>query len=260
MKHILIFIGILFPTLAYSSLPIQVSLEELVENSDHLLIGHVIGVDMIDDKGEEITDPNARTGPGSKNLIRLIVKVDEVIVSNVKNVPDTLKIPLDPFMHYSLGQIKEAHSSEGEKFLLLLRKCPETALCSPQSGRACRGSAKGSDFQPPFAGVFGRSLSEKNKIIELMKSNKSKHADLGKLSPTMSLECLKLVGITESSETKIAIIEDDQGRVYRLKKNDPIGENYGMIVSINVTDITIVQLVQDENGEWKEKYVTFAME
>ncbi len=33
-----------------------------------------------------------------------------------------------------------------------------------------------------------------------------------------------------------------------------------MIVSINVTDITIIQLVQDENGDWKEKDVTFAME
>jgi len=158
MKYILILIGILFTALAYSSLPVQVSIEKLVENSDHLLIGRVVGVDMIDGKGEEITDPSARTSPGSKNLIRLIVKVDEVIVSNVKNVPDTLKVPLDPFMHYSLGQIKETHSSEGEKFLLLL---------------------KGSDFQPPFAGVFGRSLSEKDKIIELMKSNKSKHSDLG---------------------------------------------------------------------------------
>ena len=260
MKYILILIGILFTALAYSSLPVQVSLEKLVENSDHLLIGHVVGVDMIDGKGEEITDPSARTGPGSKNLIRLIVKVDEVIVSNVKNVPDTLKVPLDPFMHYSLGQIKETHSSEGEKFLLLLRKCPETTLCSPQPPRACRGSANGSDFQPPFPGVFRRSLSEKDKIIELMKYNKSKHSDLGELSPTMSLECLKLVGITESNETKIAIVEDDQGKVYRLKKNDYIGENDGLIVSINVTDITIVQLVQDENGGWNEKYVTFVME
>jgi len=76
----------------------------------------------------------------------------------------------------------------------------------------------------------------------------------------MSLECLKLVGITESSETKVAIVEDDQGEVYRLKNRDFIGENDGQIVSINVTDITIVQLVQDENGDWKEKYVTFAME
>ena len=93
MKYILILIGVLFTALAYSSLPVQVSLEKLVENSDHLLIGHVVGVDMIDGKGEEITDPSARTSPGSKNLIRLIVKVDEVIVSNVKNVPDTLKVP-----------------------------------------------------------------------------------------------------------------------------------------------------------------------
>ncbi len=260
MRILFVFLAFMISSMAHASQPIRVTLEELTSQTDHVLIGRIIGVDMIDGDGKQITDLDARTGPGSKNLIRLIVKVDEVIVSNVKNVPDTLKVPLDPFMHYSLGQIKEAHSSEGEKFLLLLRKCPETILCSPQPPRACRGSAKGSDFQPPFPGVFGRSLSEKDKIIELMKSNKSKHADLGELSPTMSLECLKLVGITESSETKIAIVEDDQGKVYRLKKDDYIGENDGLIVSINVTDITIIQLVQDENGYWQEKYVTFAME
>ena len=76
----------------------------------------------------------------------------------------------------------------------------------------------------------------------------------------MSLESLKLVGITESGETKIAIVEDDQGKIYRLKNRDYIGENQGMIVSINVTDITIEQIVQDENGYWKEENVTFAME
>ncbi|WP_049721428.1 hypothetical protein [Gilvimarinus polysaccharolyticus] len=151
MKHILILIGILFSALAYSSMPLEVSLEELVENSDHLLVGHVVGVDMIDSKGEEITNLSARTGPGGKNLIRLIIKVDEVVVSSVETVPDTLKVPLDPFMHYSLGQIKEAHSIEGEKTLLLL---------------------KGANFQPPFAGIFRRNLSERQKIIELIKSNK----------------------------------------------------------------------------------------
>jgi len=161
MKYIVILFTILFPFHAYSSMPLEVSLKELVENSDHLLAGHVVGVDMINEQGEEITDADARTGPGSKNTIRLLIKVDEVIISTSSSVPDLLKVPLDPFMHYSLGQIKEAHNSEGEKFLLLL---------------------KGSGFQPPFAGIFGRDLSEKEEIIRLIKSNKSKHSDLGELS------------------------------------------------------------------------------
>ena len=126
MRILFVFLAFMISSMAHASRPIRVTLEELTSQTDHVLIGRIIGVDMIDGDGKQITDLDARTYPGSKNLIRLIVKVDEVIVSNVKNVPDTLKVPLDPFMHHSLGQIKEAHSSEGEKFLLLLRKCPET--------------------------------------------------------------------------------------------------------------------------------------
>ena len=156
MKNLLVLVVLFFPALAYSSFPIQVSREEFVENTDHLLVGHVVAVDMIDGQGREITDPSAMTGPGSKNLIRLIVKVDEVLISNATIIPDIVKVPLDPFMHYSFGQIRDAHSSEAGKLLLLL---------------------KGDDFQPPYPGTFSLSLTEKDKVIELMKSNK-------KLQPT----------------------------------------------------------------------------
>ena len=61
-------------------------------------------------------------------------------------------------MHFSLGQIKEAHNGEMYKVLFLL---------------------KGSGFQPPFDGVFRRSISEKKKIIELMKSNKKQNSASG---------------------------------------------------------------------------------
>jgi len=151
MKTLLTILFTILPLCSYSSTPLEVSMEELVKNSDHLLVGHVIGVDMIDGRGNEITDLDAMTGPGIDNLIRLIVKVDEV-VSSSRSIPSVVKVPLDPLMHYRFGLVKEVHSTEGEKFLLLL---------------------KGADLQPPFPGVFRRDLSEKTEIIELLKSNKS---------------------------------------------------------------------------------------
>ena len=137
------------PLLAKASLPVVVSTDELVENTDHLFVGHIVGVDMVNDQGRQLTDPTERTGPGSKNVIRLIVDIDEVIISPAKKVPETIKVPLDSFMHYSLGQIKKVHEGKSEKFLLLL---------------------KGKDFQPPFPGVFGRGLEEGEVIVNLMKN------------------------------------------------------------------------------------------
>jgi hypothetical protein len=135
-----------------ASLPIQVSEEELIKNTDHLIIGRVVGVDMVDANGKEISDLKARTGPGLTNTIRLIVEVESVVLSNAKEVPHILKVPLDPFMHFNLGQIKEAHAGEQPPFLLLL---------------------KGSNFEPPFPGVFGKDIAEKEKFSKAIKSNKA---------------------------------------------------------------------------------------
>jgi len=156
MKILLFTLLILFPLLGNSSLPLEVSLEQLAKNTDHLLVGRVVGVDMIDPSGNEILDLSARTGPGIGNVIRLIIKVDEVIITNASSVPEVLKVPLDPFMHYTLGQIKEVHRAESIPFLLLL---------------------EGEEFVPPFAGTFSRGLSEKESIMKLIKSNNLSQQD-----------------------------------------------------------------------------------
>lgn len=151
MKYLSAFALLFLTGSAYASLPIQVSEEELIKNTDHLIIGRVVGVDMVNANGKEISDLKARTGPGLTNTIRLIVEVESVVVTSAKEVPHILKVPLDPFMHFSLGQIKEAHSGEQSSFLLLL---------------------KGSNFEPPFPGVFRKDIAEKEKFSKAIKSKK----------------------------------------------------------------------------------------
>jgi len=135
-----------------ASLPLQVSDEDLVKKTDHILIGRVVGVDMIDAYGKQITDPDAKTGPGIKNKIRLIIKVDEVLQTNVSEVPKELYVPMDSFMHYSLGAIKEYYPEISEQRLILL---------------------SGKKFQPPVAGHFQRLLTKKDYYLDLFKTNES---------------------------------------------------------------------------------------
>ncbi|MFZ6819235.1 hypothetical protein [Undibacterium sp. Ji22W] len=117
--------------------------------ADHIFIGSVINVEMIDSEGRQIDDLNVMTGPGSKNLIRLQVKVEKVLVSSGKNVPNTLYIPLDPFLHFSLGQIKEAESHHSNSRLFFL---------------------KGAEFLPIKTGVFARNLSDKKEAIRIYRA------------------------------------------------------------------------------------------
>ncbi len=127
-------------------MPLQATLEEMAQSADHVLIGSVVGVDMLDSDGRPLTGDNERTGPGLGNVIRLIIEVQTVLVSSAADVPKEIRVPLDPMMHYSLGQIRKAHNEPSESFLLLL---------------------KGPSFAPILPGVFGRPMTEQEEAIRL---------------------------------------------------------------------------------------------
>ena len=147
MRNVIGLAGILCSAVALASIPIRTTIHELAKGADHILVGHVVGVDMVDERGKEIKDEKGRPGPGLKNTIRLHIVVDEVLVtSSRKRVPKLLKVPLDPFMHYTLGQIKAAHAKPSKPFLVLL---------------------KGSSFLPVVPGALLRPLDEKETALRV---------------------------------------------------------------------------------------------
>ncbi len=141
-------LGLLALTIFATSVPPR-SLAQLAADSDHIIIGKVTLVDMVNAKGKPITDLKAKTGPGLRNTIRLNVTIQTngVLLTNSKQVPPTLTIPLDSAWHYSLGQIKEAE--EGKTRILLL---------------------KGPDFGFAYMNGCSRPLSERSQIEELIKA------------------------------------------------------------------------------------------
>lgn len=146
MRYVAALLVCLCSASAFSTLPLQATLEQLASDSDHILAGHVIGVDMIDANGKEIGDEEAMTGPGLQTKIRLIIKVDEVFFSRAKAVPGIIRVPLDPMMHFSLGQIKEAYREPSSSMLVILQ---------------------GGSFEPVVPGVFFRELSDTQKALEI---------------------------------------------------------------------------------------------
>lgn len=105
MKRLLVSLLAIVPLLATASLPLEATLSELVKGADHIVIGTVVDVDMVNERGSIVTNPERKTGPGLPERIRLHIRVDKVLATNAKQVPAVLKVELDPFMHYSLGQI-----------------------------------------------------------------------------------------------------------------------------------------------------------
>ncbi len=156
MRKYLVLILCLCSNFVSASFPLEVSDKALIEKTDHVLIARVIGVDMIDGDGKQIYDLQAKTGPKSENQIRLIFAVDQVLETNSKSVPEKLFVPLDSFMHFTFGQIKEHYPEVSEQRLLLL---------------------SGKDFHPPVAGHFQRNLQDKEHYLELFKTNKLSQRD-----------------------------------------------------------------------------------
>ena len=146
MRRILLALVIAIPAIATAGLPFEASLEEMATSADHVLIGRVTGVDMIDGEGNAITDPEARTGPGLHHQIRLRIAVDVVIGTTAEKVPDELYVPLASHLHYRLGQIQEAHAKDSEQRLILL---------------------KGERFEGIKPGVFMRSLDDAAEVMRL---------------------------------------------------------------------------------------------
>lgn len=133
---------------SYGSMPLQVSMLEVVQNSDHVLTVQIVGVEMIDGEGHLVEDVNEMTGPGSSNTIRLLAKVSVIHLTSARSVPEIIKIPLDQFMHYSLGQIASVYEDRQSTMVVVL---------------------KGEKFEPAFAGVFGYQEIELETIMSLFR-------------------------------------------------------------------------------------------
>ncbi len=133
-------------TTVQASVPLEATLGDLACGADHIFVGRVVGVDMVNANGRQVRSPDAMTGPGMNRTIRLEVEVLERVESTEAALPASVRVPLDPFMHYSLGQVRAAHAEPSSARLVFLR---------------------GADFQPVIAGRFFWSLEAKEEALEL---------------------------------------------------------------------------------------------
>jgi len=70
------------------------------------------------------------------------------------------------------------------------------------------------------------------------------------------LESLKFVGYLEQGKTAIALIAAPDKTVYRVKAGNYMGQNYGLVTSLNKDEVTVKEMVQDGTGAYTERRVT----
>lgn len=73
------------------------------------------------------------------------------------------------------------------------------------------------------------------------------------------LETLRLIGFMRLGSTPMAVIQVDQ-HIKQVKIGDYIGQDFGIVISINERELMIRELVQDSAGDWTERTSTLLMQ
>ncbi|MFM7461999.1 MAG: pilus assembly protein PilP [Burkholderiales bacterium] len=66
------------------------------------------------------------------------------------------------------------------------------------------------------------------------------------------LEQLQMVGTLYQSGTMFAIVRAER-TLYRVKKGNYLGQNFGLIVDITDSEIKLKEIIQDTAGDWAER-------
>ena len=67
------------------------------------------------------------------------------------------------------------------------------------------------------------------------------------------LENLKMVGFLLQRHVGHAVIRSAEGKIYRVKAGNYVGQNFGQITSVSETEVKIKEMVQDSAGDWSER-------
>ena len=66
------------------------------------------------------------------------------------------------------------------------------------------------------------------------------------------LEQLKMVGTLQQGKDMFALVRADK-TLYRVKKGNYMGQNFGLITDVSESDIKLKEIVQDSAGDWAER-------
>ena len=66
------------------------------------------------------------------------------------------------------------------------------------------------------------------------------------------LEQLKMVGTLSQGKDTYALVRADK-TLYRVKKGNYMGQNFGLITDVTDSEIKLKEIVQDSGGDWAER-------
>lgn len=74
------------------------------------------------------------------------------------------------------------------------------------------------------------------------------------------LDGLRMVGTLKKDGQMYALIRTPENTLYRIKKGEHMGQNFGLVIAIRDTSVELRETVQDGAGDWTETKATLALQ
>ncbi len=74
------------------------------------------------------------------------------------------------------------------------------------------------------------------------------------------LDALRMVGTITKAGQRYALVRTPENTLYRVRKGDYMGLNFGLVLAIQDTSIDIRETLQDGAGDWTESRATVALQ
>lgn len=74
------------------------------------------------------------------------------------------------------------------------------------------------------------------------------------------LDGLRMVGTIKKDGLMYALVRTPESTLYRVKKGDHMGQNFGLVIAISDASIELRETVQDGVGDWTETKATLALQ
>jgi type IV pilus assembly protein PilP len=74
------------------------------------------------------------------------------------------------------------------------------------------------------------------------------------------LEKLRMVGTLQQGKTVQALVRAPDGNLYRVKQGSYMGQNFGMVVKVSETEVSLKEIVEDSGGDWVERTTSLSLD
>lgn len=73
------------------------------------------------------------------------------------------------------------------------------------------------------------------------------------------LDTMAMVGSLRRDNAPVALVRVDR-LLYQVRVGNHLGQNYGKVIKIDETEVTLREIVQDGNGEWIERTASLQLQ